>query len=1134
MDEITRNVLKTFDRVSVRVRYLLVLTALVAVAAVGYTFLPEAEVSAQGREETAKTGVEAPEVPTQRMLDFALNLHTASEYTVYAERGITDRGSSTVRGTKDDAVRSEAGRKSTKDLSNSIDAIRQLPCTEVRSSDLTGKSFNPGVYCLNSAELNGEMTLDSANDTTGLYVFRVAGSLNAKSGSSIRLENGAQGGNVFFVAEDAEIGDNASFRANILTKGNTRIGTGATVTDKVLSLGKVEMNDSVLLGGTTATMEICKEQQLPVSAANSLANQIFHFVISGSVYTAANPLRVPVGSCSSAFDVTAGPQTVTELNTGTLVTPTNGTFTGNFELIEVRNLTLASTSTLGLVNLATRVANVTIVAGGVNTQLKLQFTNRRTITGFIEICKRAATGVPGNPSSPFNPRGANPLSGGDADVTGFYQYTIQGVYTVNQQNPEVQVLQIFTVPAGQCSGPIVVSGGTPPAPGNPKRSSVIVTELGRSGFFVESTEIIPGDRLSYGPELGQGVNSDSSLFHNPGGAFVEVTYLESNSEIDETLIVFSNRSNPGRLKVCKIAGPGIPINTLFRFTVTGIGATNAAAPQFTSYGPVTKTFDLRAGDPAQGGSCDFVQGFGANAPGYNQFQTFVNGTPVFVVENGISPNNTVPQNVGQLRASRIRQFGSAFTNTAIAGFSPNPDLVPGADYVARAAVFARASVVEVEFVNFRFNPDVLKVCKIAGNSSLLGVSFNFTIALVSPVSGDGVPLFPSFSQTVSVTAGDAAQGGGCTFVSGSALQGGTFNQGSTITITEAASSSYVSSVTCPTCGIGGLTIDLPARRATLSGPNGLLPGINAVTFTNLAIICRSGKDVRESRTAGQPADLSRPECSRDTRYDFDGDRKADPAIFTPSDGRWTIAWSNNNYQYGPGVVFGAGTDKPVPADYDGDGKTDVAVWRPSTGEWFFLGTTNVYETHQWGQDGDIPLVGDYNGDGKSDFAVWRPSNATMYIRHSSQTFRTFQFGLSADKPYARDFDGDGLTDLAMFRNGTWYLQNSGTGFRVYQFGQTGDTPVPADYDGDGAADLAIYRGGTWYTLSATAYTVRQYGSATDIPVPADYNGDGKADPAYFRPSTGIWHLGRLIPGGIVEELTVALGTATDIPLQSLQ
>ena len=52
--------------------------------------------------------------------------------------------------------------------------------------------------------------LAAARKLNGTFVFRVAGSLVAKNGSSIRLANGAQGGNVYFVAESAEIGDNAA------------------------------------------------------------------------------------------------------------------------------------------------------------------------------------------------------------------------------------------------------------------------------------------------------------------------------------------------------------------------------------------------------------------------------------------------------------------------------------------------------------------------------------------------------------------------------------------------------------------------------------------------------------------------------------------------------------------------------------------------------------------------------------------------------------------------------------------------------------------------------------------------------------------------------------------------------------
>src|SRR5687768_14699068 len=455
-----RNNAQTAGSRTTAAKKIILVFALSAFAGLLFALLPDANAVAQN-EDVLTGGEQLPpaEVATQAMIDFAVGaLKSASEYTVYAERGITEKGNAEIRGTKLDARRAES-RKSTKELSNAIDAFRQLPCGEIKGGNLTGRTFAPGVYCLDSAELNGEMIIDGQGSAAGTYIFRVAGSLNAKNGSSTRLENGAQGGNVFLVAGDVEIGNDVAFRANVLSGGNVKVGDRTSMTDKVMSLGKVELNDSALLGGTTGSLEICKEQQLPVTAANDLSNQIFHFVVSGTAAgapgSAANPLRVPVGSCSAPIDVTAGPQTVTELNTGTLITPSTGTFTGNFELIDVNNLTPASPSTLGLVNLATRVANINMVAGGVNTQLTLEFINRRTITGFIEICKRAAVGAPVTPLGPqgpgpnveggiplpgpgltlYNPPGANPLSGGDPDVTGFFQYTIEDVYAINTQNP---------------------------------------------------------------------------------------------------------------------------------------------------------------------------------------------------------------------------------------------------------------------------------------------------------------------------------------------------------------------------------------------------------------------------------------------------------------------------------------------------------------------------------------------------------------------------------------------------------------------------------------------------------------------------------------------------------------------------
>ena len=186
--------------------------------------------------------------------------------------------------------------------------------------------------------------------------------------------------------------------------------------------------------------------------------------------------------------------------------------------------------------------------------------------------------------------------------------------------------------------------------------------------------------------------------------------------------------------------------------------------------------------------------------------------------------------------------------------------------------------------------------------------------------------------------------------------------------------------------------------------------------------------------------------------DFDGDGRADIAVFRPGDDVWHVLTSGSNFNsaFARQTTFDYDMYEPrtttVPiqgSDFDGDGRADMAVYSPLYGLYkvhysgsnFFAGGSTVRQMRAWG----VPIQdSDFDGDGRADIAVYAPGGNWTVLYSSTgyniYTGRVSQYLTQGIPIHGTDFDGDGRTDMAVFSGyGAWFLRESAPASRGTPF-----------------------------------------------------------------------------------------------------
>ena len=125
-----------------------------------------------------------------------------------------------------------------------------VPAPATVSGDQGGLTLYPGIYKSTSTLLiqSGDLTLDAQGDENAVWIFQIASGFTTVGGAggNVILSGGAQAKNIFWqTGTSATVGDNTSFKGNILALTSITMNSGAVAQGRMLCI-----NGAIVLTNT--------------------------------------------------------------------------------------------------------------------------------------------------------------------------------------------------------------------------------------------------------------------------------------------------------------------------------------------------------------------------------------------------------------------------------------------------------------------------------------------------------------------------------------------------------------------------------------------------------------------------------------------------------------------------------------------------------------------------------------------------------------------------------------------------------------------------------------------------------------------------------------------------------------------